>query len=66
MAANSIKTTLIININSSKVVERAVLMDIEGNKMNFSSMPKGMKTPKLGNRKHIAARSSQMISTMSA
>jgi hypothetical protein len=44
----------------------AVLMDIEGNKIDFSSMPKGMKTPKLSNCKRLAARSSQMISTMPA
>lgn len=39
----------------------AILMDIEGNKIDFSHMPKGMKTPKLGNCKRIAARSSRMI-----
>lgn len=39
----------------------AILMDIEGNKVDFSSMPKGMKTPKLANCKRIAARTSQMI-----
>ena len=44
----------------------AILMDIEGNKIDFSSMPKGMKTPKLSNCKRLAARSSQMISTMPA
>ena len=44
----------------------AVLMDIDGNKADFSSMPKGMKTPKLSNCKRIAARSSQMISAMPA
>ena len=39
----------------------AILMDINGNKVDFSSMPNGMKTPKLSNCKRIAARSSQMI-----
>ena len=39
----------------------AILMDIDGNKADFSFMPKGMKTPKLSNCKRIAARSSQMI-----
>ncbi len=39
----------------------AILMDIDGNKIDFSSMPKGLKTPKLSNCKRITARSSQMI-----
>ena len=39
----------------------AILMDIDGNKIDFSSMPKGFKTPKLSNCKRITARSSQMI-----
>lgn len=39
----------------------AILMDIEGNKVDFSCMPKGMRTPKLSNCKRISARSSQMI-----
>ncbi len=39
----------------------AILMDIDGNKIDFSGMPKSMKTPKLSNCKRIAARSSQMI-----
>lgn len=42
----------------------AILMDIEGNKIDFSHMPKGMKTPKLSNCKRIAARTSQMVCTM--
>lgn len=41
-----------------------ILMDIDGNKIDFSTMPKGMKTPKLRNCKRIAARSSQMIYTV--
>ena len=44
----------------------AILMDIEGNKIDFSGMPKGMKTPKLSNCKRITARSSQMIYVISA
>lgn len=39
----------------------AILMDIDGNKIDFYSMPKGFKTPKLSNCKRITARSSQMI-----
>ncbi len=44
----------------------AILMDIEGNKIDFSHMPKGMKTPKLSNCKRVAARTSQMVCTMLA
>ena len=39
----------------------AVLMDIQGNKVDFSSMPKGWKTPKLSNCKRISARKTWMI-----
>ena len=39
----------------------AILMDIEGKKIDFSTMSKGLKTPKLINCKRITARSSQMI-----
>ena len=39
----------------------AILMDIEGNKIDFSNMPKGWKTPKLSNCKRIQARNSWMI-----
>ena len=42
----------------------AILMDIDGNKINFSSMPKGYKTPKLSNCKRVTARSSQIIQTI--
>lgn len=42
----------------------AILMDIEGNKIDFSHMPKGMKTVKLSNCKRITARSSQMITAV--
>ncbi len=39
----------------------AILMDIEGNKIDFSSMPKGMKTPKLRNCIRVTARDSVLI-----
>ena len=42
----------------------AILMDIEGKKIDFSSMPKGYKTPKLSNCKRITARTSQIIQTV--
>lgn len=42
----------------------AILMDIEGNKIDFSNMPKGFKTPKLKNCKRINARKSILISQM--
>ena len=42
--------------------EYAVLMDIEGNEVDFSSLPKGYKTPKLSLCKRISARRSQLIS----
>ena len=38
-----------------------ILMDIEGNKVDFSSMPKGWKTPKLSNCKRISARKTWMV-----
>lgn len=41
----------------------AILMDITGKKIDFSDMPKGMKTPKLSNCKRIGARKSWMIET---
>lgn len=37
------------------------LMDIDGNKIDFSYMPKGFKTPKMANLKRIAARSSWIV-----
>lgn len=40
----------------------AILMDIEGNKVDFSNMPKGYKTPKLSKCSRLSARTSQMIS----
>lgn len=42
----------------------AILMDIEGNKIDFSSMPRGMKTPKLSNCTRISARNSVLVSTV--
>lgn len=39
----------------------AVLMDINGEKVDFSHFPRGFKTPKLSNCKRITARTSQMI-----
>ena len=39
----------------------AILMDIDGYKIDFSTMPKGYKTPKLSNCKRITARTSQML-----
>lgn len=42
----------------------AILMDIEGNKVDFSAMPKGFKRPKMVNLKRLEARSSWMITTM--
>lgn len=42
----------------------AILMDIEGNKIDFSSMPKGFKTPKMANLKRLEARSTWMSTTV--
>ena len=42
----------------------AILMDIDGNKIDFSAMPKGFKTPKMVNLKRLEARSSWMITTV--
>lgn len=39
----------------------AILMDIDGHKINFSTMPKGYKIPKLSNCKRVTARTSQML-----
>jgi hypothetical protein len=38
-----------------------VLMDIDGKKVEFTSAPKGMKTPKLSNCKRISSRESWLI-----
>lgn len=48
-------------IKSRKSTGYATLMDIDGNTVDFSSMPKGNKTPKLRNCKRVEARSTQMI-----
>ena len=42
----------------------AILMDIDGNKIDFSAMLRGYKTPKLSNCKRVTARSSQIIWTV--
>jgi 5-methylcytosine-specific restriction endonuclease McrA len=39
----------------------AILMDVEGKKIDFSTLPSGFKTPKLSNCKRITARDTQMI-----
>lgn len=44
----------------------AILMDIDGKKVDFSNMPKGYKTPKLKNCKRISARKSWIIQTENA
>ncbi len=42
----------------------AILSDVDGNKIDFPSMPKGMKTPKLSNCIRISARSSVLVDKM--
>ena len=42
----------------------AILMDIDGNKADFSAMPKGYKTPKMANLRRLEARSTWMITTV--
>lgn len=42
----------------------AILMDIDGNKFDFSSMPKGFKTPKMANFKRLEARKSWMVTNV--
>lgn len=44
----------------------AILMDIFGNKADFSKMPKGYKTPKLTNCRRLEARKSWMITAEAA
>ena len=41
----------------------AILMDIDGNKIDFSDMSKGFKTVKLSNCRRILARKSKLIAT---
>lgn len=38
-----------------------ILMNIEGNKISFENVPKGMKTPKLSNCIRIEARKSWIV-----
>ena len=42
----------------------AFLMDIDGRKADFSTMPRGFKTPKMRNFKRIGARSTWMVTTV--
>lgn len=42
----------------------AALMDINGNKIDFSNMPKGFKTPKMTNFKRLKARSTWIVATV--
>ena len=51
-------------IKGRKSIGYVVLMDIDGNTVDFSSMPRGYKTPKLRNCKRVAARTSQMVQIM--
>ena len=51
-------------IKSRKSTGYATLMDIDGNTVDFSSMPRGNKTPKLRNCQRVAARTTQMIHLM--
>lgn len=44
----------------------AILMDIEGNKIDFSTMPKGFKTPKLSNCQRIASRKTTLVTQVVA
>ena len=44
----------------------AILMDIYGKKIDFSTMSKGYKTPKMVNFKRLAARSTWMVTTVYA
>ena len=41
-------------------------MDIDGNKIDFSTMPKGYKTPKLSNCKRIASRKTTIVTQVVA
>lgn len=43
----------------------AILMDIEGNKQDFSHLSKGFKTPKMCNMKRISGRKSWMVQSKS-
>ena len=48
-------------INGRMSTGYAILMDIDGHKIDFSTMPKGYKTPKLSNCKRVTARTSQIL-----
>ena len=48
-------------IKGRKSTGYAVLMNINGEKADFSYLPRGRKTPKLSNCKRVAARTSQMV-----
>lgn len=52
-------------IKSRKSTGYATLMDIDGNTVDFLSMPRGNKTPKLRNCKRVSARTSQMVQIVS-
>ena len=39
----------------------AILMDIEGNKIDFSKAPRGVKTPKMGNMIRVSSRKTVLI-----
>ena len=43
-----------------------ILMDIYGNKIDFSAMPKGYKTPKLSNCKRISSRKTTLCTQVAA
>ena len=53
-------------IKGRRTVGQAVLMDIYSNKIDFSYIPKGKKTPKLENCKRIQARSSTLCMRVKA
>ena len=42
----------------------AVLMNVDGKKIDFSTMPRGYKTPKMANLKRLEARSSWMVTAV--
>lgn len=42
----------------------AILMHVDGKKIDFSAMPKGYKTPKMANLKRLEARSSWMVTAV--
>lgn len=44
----------------------AILMDVDGKKIDLSTMPKGYKTPKMANLKRLEARSSWMVTAVEA